>query len=66
MAKITKFGDKVVKVADSVTIYFYDNAYMVEVTGRDVTDEWTRVKLVAKELTEVLTMLQEIETIPKE
>jgi hypothetical protein len=65
MAKITKFGDKIAMVSESASIYFYDNAYMVEATGRNAAEDWTRVKLVARDLNEVLTMLREIDSLPK-
>jgi hypothetical protein len=67
MAKgITKVSDKLAKVGECVNVYFYDNAYMVEVTGRDTNDDWTNVKLVCKDLTEVQTILEEVESLPKE
>jgi hypothetical protein len=67
MAKgITKVSDKLTKVSECVNVYFYDNAYMVEVTGRDTNDDWTNVKLVCKDLTEVQTILEEVESLPKE
>jgi len=66
MAKITKFSDKLNKTNESVSVYFYDNAYMVEVSGRDDNDDWLTVKLVAKDLDEVAAMLEEIDGLPKD
>lgn len=66
MDKINKFSDKLVKAGECVNVYFYDNAYMVEVTGRDSSDDWLTVKLVAKDLTEVSSMLTEIDSLPRE
>ncbi len=68
MAKtlITKVSDKLVKVSECVNIYFYDNAYMVEVTGRDDNDDWANIKLVCRDLTEVLATLEEVESLPRE
>ena len=66
MDKINKFSDKLVKAGECVNIYFYDNAYMVEVSGRDSGDDWHNVKLVAKDLAEVSAMLAEIDSLPRD
>ncbi len=68
MAKkpITKVSDKLTKVSECVNVYFYDNAYMVEVTGRDSNDDWCNVKLVCKDLDEVKATLEEAESLPRE
>ena len=67
MAKgITKVSDKLAKVGECVNVYFYDNAYMVEVTGRDNNDDWTNVKLVCRDLTEVQIILEEVDSLPKD
>ena len=63
---ITKVADKLTKVNECVNVYFYDNAYMVEVTGRDKNDDWSNIKLVAKSLDEVVTILQEVESLERE
>ena len=67
MAKgITKVSDKLTKVSECVNVYFYDNAYMVEVSGRSEDDNWVAVKLVCRDLTEVQTLLEEVDSLPKE
>ena len=67
MAKgITKVSDKLTKVSECVNIYFYDNAYMVEVSGRNEDDNWVAAKLVCRDLTEVQTLLEEVDSLPKE
>jgi len=68
MAKktITKVSDKLTKVGECVNVYFYDNAYMVGVTGRDKNDDWSNVKLVCRDLNEVQTVLEEVESLPKD
>lgn len=66
MANITKISDKIAKVGECVNVYFYDNAYMVEATGRDKKDDWVTVKLMCKDLIEVQTLLQEVESLPKD
>jgi hypothetical protein len=67
MAKgITKVSDKLAKVGECVNVYFYDNAYMVEVSGRDHSDEWSNVKLVCRDLNEVQAALEEVDSLPKD
>lgn len=63
---ITKVADKLAKVGECVNVYFYDNAYMVEVSGRDSNDDWSNVKLVCRDLDEVQTALQEVDSLPKD
>jgi len=64
--KIIKISDKLVKVNESISVYFYDNAYMLEATGRDEKDDWASVKLMCKTLSEVMEMMEEIDSLPKE
>ena len=68
MAKkpITKVADKLARVNECVNVYFYDNAYMVEVTGRDNSDDWSNIKLVCKDMDEVVTVLREVESLERE
>ncbi len=68
MAKkpITKVADKLARVNECVNVYFYDNAYMVEVTGRDNQDDWSNIKLVCKDMDEVVTVLREVESLERE
>ncbi len=65
MAKVTKIADKLAKIDEQVNVYFYDNAYMVEASGRDQNDDWCNVKLMCKDLSEVQVFLQEAESIPR-
>lgn len=68
MAKknITKVADKLEKVGECVNVYFYDNAYMVEVNGRDKNEDWCNVKLVCRDLNEVQNVLDEVDSLPKD
>ena len=63
---ITKVSDKLTKVSECVNVYFYDNAYMVEVSGRNEEDNWVAAKLVCRDLSEVQTLLEEVDSLPKE
>ncbi len=67
MAKgISKVSDKLTKVGECVNLYFYDNAYMVEVSGKNADDDWATAKLVCRDLSEVQTLLEEVDSLPKE
>ena len=66
MAKATKISDKLTKVGECVNVYFYDNAYMVEASGRDNNDDWASAKLVCKDLDEVQKLLLEVESLPRD
>ena len=67
MAKgITKVSDKLTRVSECVNVYFYDNAYMVEVSGRNEEDNWVATKLVCRDLSEVQVLLEEVDSLPKE
>lgn len=66
MAKSTKIADKLAKVGECINVYFYDNAYMVEANGRDKKDDWANIKLVCRDLEEVLTLLKEAESLPRD
>jgi hypothetical protein len=67
MAKnITKVSDKLAKVGECVSVYFYDNAYMVEVAGRGSDDNWVTTKLVCRDLIDVQALLEEVDSLPKE
>ena len=61
MAKkvIKKISDKLVKVGDSVTIYMYDNGYMLEVSGRDSNEDWGAAKIMCSTLDEVNALIKE-------
>jgi len=62
----TRVSDKLTKVSECVNVYFYDNAYMVEVSGKNAEDDWATVKLVCRDLSEVQTLLEEVDSLPKE
>ena len=67
MAKnILKISDKLTKVNETVSVHFYDNAYMVEISGRDSNEDWATVKLVCANLEQVTELLKEVETLPKD
>jgi len=63
---VTKVSDKLTKSGDVVNVYFYDNGFMCEVSGRNDQDDWSTVKLNCKDLAEVQKVLEEVSTLPRE
>ena len=55
MATLTKL----VKVNESITINRYDNAWMVEISGRDVHEEWKTTKTVCNSEEELVALIKE-------
>ena len=54
-----KLDDKLVKCNDHFTVYMYDNGYMVEVSGRDINDEWVTAKILCKNFDELTSLIKE-------
>jgi hypothetical protein len=44
----------------------YDNGFMVEVTGRSITDDWKTLKIMCQTLEEVHVVLAEAASMPRE
>jgi len=55
MAKLTKLA----KVSESITINRYDNAWMVEISGRDKKEEWKNSKTVCNTEEELIALIKE-------
>ena len=66
MGKIVTVADKLVKVNECVNVHFYDNAFMVEATGRNHNDDWASVRLMCSDLDAVHALLTEIESLPRD
>tara|TARA_R110001592_G_scaffold153986_1_gene382839 strand:+ start:180 stop:371 length:192 start_codon:yes stop_codon:yes gene_type:complete len=54
-----KLSDKLSKVNDSLTLNMYDNGFMVEVSGKDLTDDWSTAKIMASSKEEVVAIIDE-------
>ena len=54
MAKLTKLE----KVSESITINRYDNAWMVEIGGRDKKEEWKNSKTVCNTEEELIALIK--------
>ncbi len=55
MANLTKL----VKVNESITINRYDNAWMVEIGGRDKKEDWKNSKTVCNTEEELIALIKE-------
>ena len=60
---MVKLNESLAKVNDSVTVYRYDNGWMVEVGGHDHNDEWATRKIVCSDLKNVFTLIEEYSKI---
>ena len=59
MAKLTKLA----KVSESITINRYDNAWMVEISGRDKKEEWKNSKTVCNTEEELVALIKEYNAV---
>ncbi len=55
MAKLTKLA----KVNESITVYRYDNGWMVEIGGRDKKEEWKNTKTMCNTEDDVIAVIKE-------
>lgn len=61
-----KLPNNLTKVDETLTVYRYDNGFMVEINGRDKEDDWLTVKLLATSLDEVFALITEANNLPKQ
>ena len=57
---VNKISDKLVKVGESFQVYMYDNAYMIEVGGRDSEGDYKTVKLMVPALDQLQALIKEV------
>ena len=57
---VNKISDKLVKVNESFSVYMYDNAYMIEVSGRDTENDYKTVKLMVTTLDQLQALIKEV------
>ena len=57
--KVSKLGDKLSKVNESININRYDNGFMVEVGGRDDENDWKTAKILCTTEEEMLAVVKE-------
>ena len=59
-----KIADILSKVNDNISVWRYDNGYMLEVGGSDKNEEWVTRKIVCTDLKQVLTLIEEYSKLP--
>jgi hypothetical protein len=59
MAKLKKLA----KVNESITVNRYDNAWMVEIGGRDKDNDWKNSKTVCNTEEELIALIKEWNTM---
>ena len=57
---VNKISDKLAKVNESFQVYMYDNAYMIEVSGRDSENDYKSVKLMVPTLDQLQALIKEV------
>ena len=65
MAKISKIGDKLVKVNESFTINMYDNGFMFEIGGQDSENDWKTAKIMCPSVEDVIQLVIEATELPR-
>ena len=61
-----KLSDKLAKCSDSLTVNLYDNGFMVEVSGRDHSDDWKSAKIMCPTLDDVVNVITEASAMPRD
>jgi hypothetical protein len=60
-----KLNDKLAKCNDNLTVNFYDNGFMVEVSGNDENDDWKTAKIMCSTLDEVFGVITDASNMPR-
>ncbi len=50
---------KLTKVSESITVYRYDNGWMIEIGGRDKKEDWKNTKTMCNTEEEVIAVIKE-------
>jgi hypothetical protein len=56
---VNQISDKLAKVNESFTVNMYDNGFMVEIGGRDQSNEWANAKIMVKTVDELVELVRE-------
>lgn len=54
-----KISDKLKKVDMRFTVEMYDNGYLIEVSGRNHSDDYSSARIMCKDVDELLELVQE-------
>jgi hypothetical protein len=61
-----KIADKLSKVDNSFTVSMYDNGFLFEISGKDITDDWSSVKLICENMSQLSDLIQEAATMTRD
>jgi hypothetical protein len=61
-----KIADKLSKVDYSFTVSMYDYGFMFEISGRDLNDDWSSVKLICENMSQLSDLIQEAATMTRD
>ena len=61
-----KLNDKLAKVTDSFSVNMYDNGYMFEISGRNEDEDWTTAKIVCNNIDELVALIKEASSMPRD
>jgi hypothetical protein len=56
---MTKKLNKLSKVNESFTVYRYDNGFMIEISGKDHSDDWKTCKVLCSTESEMFEVIKE-------
>jgi hypothetical protein len=56
MAKLSKIKT----VDDSFTVHMYDNGFMIEISGRNLNDDWATSKILCNTIDELFEIIGEV------
>jgi hypothetical protein len=65
MTKQIKLVDHFAKVNDNYTVTNCQNGYVVDVSGRDSSEEWISAKFVFKTIDELKDVVQDLAWMPR-
>jgi hypothetical protein len=63
---VKKISDKLAKVNESFTVNMYDNGYMIEISGRTPSDEWSNAKILVNTIDELVELIKEASEMERE
>jgi hypothetical protein len=58
-----KISDKIEKISEQFTVYRYDNGFMIEVSGRDSSEDYKTAKILVQDVDHLLTLVKEAATM---
>jgi hypothetical protein len=58
-----KVSDKIEKISEQFTVYRYDNGFMIEVSGRDSSEDYKTAKILVQDVDQLLALVKEAATM---